>query len=108
MDCKSRIALLGRNGCGKSTLIKLMVGALRPNRGGTVLKDGAAKIEYVAQHQLEQLDPMASPLETMQSRYPGNGSDAHRQVLRSHLARFGLGGDLLPHQKILTLSGVSW
>jgi ATPase subunit of ABC transporter with duplicated ATPase domains len=105
IDCKSRVALLGRNGCGKSTLIKLMVGALRPNRGGQVRLNGNAKVEYVAQHQLEQLDPLSTPLQTMLGRYPGNGGDAHAQKLRQHLARFGLGGELLPHQKILTLSG---
>ena len=105
IDCKSRIALLGRNGCGKSTLIKLMVGTLRPNRGGQVKLNGNAKIEYVAQHQLEQLDPMSTPLQTMLSRYPGNGSDARKLELRTYLARFGLGGEVLPHQKILTLSG---
>jgi ATP-binding cassette, subfamily F, member 3 len=51
---KSRAALLGRNGCGKSTLIKLMVGALKP-KGGKVTIDARAKIEYLAQHQLEQV-----------------------------------------------------
>jgi ABC-type multidrug transport system fused ATPase/permease subunit len=40
VTAKSRIALLGRNGCGKSTLIKLIVGKLRPNRGGECLIDG--------------------------------------------------------------------
>jgi ATPase subunit of ABC transporter with duplicated ATPase domains len=58
---KSRIALLGRNGCGKSTLIKLIVGKLRPV-GGEVLIDGGARIEYLAQHQLEQLDAMGTRL----------------------------------------------
>ena len=51
---QSRIALLGRNGCGKSTLIKLTVGALQP-KGGKVTIDARAKIEYLAQHQLEQV-----------------------------------------------------
>ena len=55
--------------------------------------------------QLEQLDPMSTPLQTMLSRYPGNGSDARKLELRTYLARFGLGGEVLPHQKILTLSG---
>jgi len=102
---KSRIALLGRNGCGKSTLIKLMVGQLRPNRGGECLVDGSAKIEYVAQHQLEQLDGLGTPLSTMLEKFPGNGSNQYTQSMRSHLARFGLGGEVLPVQKIHTLSG---
>ena len=53
---QSRIALLGRNGCGKSTLIKLTVGALQP-KGGKITIDARAKIEYLAQHQLEQVCP---------------------------------------------------
>ena len=54
VNMKSRIALLGRNGCGKSTLIKLTVGGLEP-LSGAVRIDPRAKIEYLAQHQLEQL-----------------------------------------------------
>ena len=45
VDNKSRVALLGRNGCGKSTLIKLIVGALMPMSGRAKI-DGRAKIEY--------------------------------------------------------------
>ncbi|KAJ1447976.1 P-loop containing nucleoside triphosphate hydrolase protein [Pelagophyceae sp. CCMP2097] len=105
IDSNARIALLGRNGCGKSTLIKLLVGDLFPNRGGDVFIEPGAKIEYVAQHQLEQLDPFGTPLEALQERYPGDGSTSHEQVLRNHLAHFGLGGDTLPSQKIHTLSG---
>jgi len=104
VDSRSRIALLGRNGCGKSTLVKLLVGDLQPDDGSVVVEPGA-KIEYLAQHQLEQLDPLATPLDALRERYPGDGSNAHPLALRMHLARFGLGGDVLPHQKIHTLSG---
>lgn len=104
INAKSRIALLGRNGCGKSTLIKLVVGALKPTKGKATI-DGRAKIEYLAQHQLEQLDPDGTPLQAMVHRYPGNSSNTHIGELRRYLANFGLGGDILPNQKILTLSG---
>jgi ATPase subunit of ABC transporter with duplicated ATPase domains len=46
-----------------------------------------------------------TPLSTLLQRYPGNGSQPHLQSLRAHLARFGLGGNLFPDQRIHTLSG---
>ncbi|CAJ1964333.1 unnamed protein product [Cylindrotheca closterium] len=104
VNMKSRIALLGRNGCGKSTLIKLTVGGLEP-LSGAVRIDPRAKIEYLAQHQLEQLDPDGTPLQTMVDRYPGNRSNTHIGELRRYLANFGLGGEILPNQKIHTMSG---
>ena len=53
IDAKSRIALLGRNGCGKSTLIKLIVGKLNATKGKVTI-DPRAKIEYLAQHQVRE------------------------------------------------------
>jgi ATPase subunit of ABC transporter with duplicated ATPase domains len=104
IDNKSRVAFLGRNGSGKSTLIKLIVGAMGPG-SGKVKINGRAKIEYLAQHQLEQLDPYSTPLDTMKERYPGDGGLAHDQALRKYLAKFGLGGETLPNQKVHTMSG---
>jgi len=65
----------------------------------------SAKIEYLAQHQLEQLDPDSCPMETMLERYPGDRSNSHKGELRRYLANFGLGGQDLPMQKIHTMSG---
>ena len=104
ISLESRVALLGRNGMGKSTLIKLAVGALQPVKGKAVI-DSRAKIEYLAQHQLEQLDPDGTPLQTMVDRYPGDRSNSHIGDLRRYLANFGLGGEVLPVQKIHTMSG---
>ena len=61
IDMNSRVALLGRNGCGKSTLIKLIVGALSTNKGKVSI-NARVKTEYLAQHQLEQLDPDSTPM----------------------------------------------
>jgi ATP-binding cassette subfamily F protein 3 len=104
ISMKSRAALLGRNGCGKSTLIKLVVGALQALNGKVTI-DARAKIEYLAQHQLEQLDPDGTPIQTMIDRYPGDHSNTHIGELRRYLANFGLGGEILPGQKIHTMSG---
>lgn len=104
VNIRSRIALLGRNGCGKSTLIKLTVGGLQPLSGLAKI-DPRAKIEYLAQHQLEQLDPDGTPLQTMVDRYPADRSNSHIGDLRRYLANFGLGGEILPNQKIHTMSG---
>ena len=104
IDLQSRVGLLGRNGCGKSTLIKLIVGAIQPNKGKVSI-NGRAKIEYLAQHQLEQLDPDSNPMEHMLERYPGDRSNATKMELRRYLANYGLGGDELPLQKISTMSG---
>uniref|UniRef100_A0A7S4ABI0 ABC transporter domain-containing protein n=2 Tax=Pseudo-nitzschia australis TaxID=44445 RepID=A0A7S4ABI0_9STRA len=104
VDLSSRIALLGRNGCGKSTLVKLCVGGLKPLSGEAKI-DPRCKIEYLAQHQLEQLDPDGTPLSTMVDRYPGDRSNTHIGELRRYLANFGLGGIVLPVQKIHTMSG---
>ena len=104
VNVKSRIALLGRNGCGKSTLIKLVVGALRPMKGKGAV-DARAKIEYLAQHQLEQVDPDGTPMSTMLDRYPGDRGNQHCEELRNYLANFGLGGEVLPKQRISTMSG---
>ena len=90
--------------CGKSTLIKLVVGALQANKGKVTI-NGRAKIEYLAQHQLEQLDPDGTPVSTMLERYPGDQGNTHKMELRRYLANFGLGGDVLPLQKIHTMSG---
>lgn len=90
--------------CGKSTLIKVIVGALQANKGKVAI-NGRAKIEYLAQHQLEQLDPDGTPMSTMLERYPGDRGNTHMMELRRYLANFGLGGDELPKQKISTMSG---
>jgi len=104
VDSSSRIAFLGRNGCGKSTLIKLIVGSLNPQKGKAVV-NGRAKIEYLAQHQLEQLDPNANSMDTILERYPSDMSNSHKMDMRRYLANFGLGGEVLPYQQVKTMSG---
>lgn len=84
----SRIGLLGRNGAGKSTLIKTIAGEIPPLSGEFALAK-AVKIGYFAQHQLEYLDPVGTPLSHLTALAP----DAHELELRSFLGGFGFSGD---------------
>ncbi len=84
----ARIALLGPNGAGKSTLIKLLVGELAPTSGKLDITPDI-RIGYFAQHQLENLDSAATPLQHMERLAPKETALA----LRTFLGRFGLAGD---------------
>jgi ATP-binding cassette, subfamily F, member 3 len=83
-----RIALLGANGAGKSTLIKLLAGANAPLAGERVVAKDLA-IGYFAQHQLEQLDPDATPAEHLLRLDPAMGERAARDFLGG----FGFSGE---------------
>lgn len=84
----SRIGLLGRNGAGKSTFIKLLAEELSPQSGKLEVSKGV-KIGYFAQHQLESLSYGDSPLLHL-SRLAGNKPE---QELRNYLGGFGFHGD---------------
>ncbi|BBE51054.1 putative ABC transporter ATP-binding protein YheS [Ferriphaselus amnicola] len=84
----ARIALLGPNGAGKSTLIKLFVGELKATVGKLEFTPDI-RIGYFAQHQLENLDSAATPLQHMERIAPKETTLS----LRSFLGRFGLAGD---------------
>ena len=60
-----RIGLLGLNGAGKSTFIKLLAGEIEA-KGGEIAKSKDLKVGYFAQHQLEQLDMEVNALLTLQ------------------------------------------
>jgi len=80
-----RIALLGANGNGKSTLAKVIAGRL-PLQSGTLRCSGKLKIGYFAQHQAEELPLEQTACEFMSSLMP----DKTEAQVRAHLARFGL------------------
>jgi len=83
-----RIGLLGPNGAGKSTLIKLFAGVL-PLRAGRRLPAPGLRVGYFAQHQVDQLQPDASPMEHLRRLAP----DHSEQELRDYLGGFAFGGD---------------
>ena len=88
IDMEDRIALLGANGNGKSTLAKLMAGRLEP-LAGEVRRSGKLRVGYFAQHQAEELHLDETPVDHMQRALPR----ATPPVVRAHLARFGLDAD---------------
>ena len=98
-DGDDRIALIGANGNGKSTLIKLLAGRLAP-MAGKVGKSGKLRVGYFAQHQADELDLAATPLIAMTRKRP---RDTVTQV-RAQLGRFGFGKEKA-ETKIGDLSG---
>src|ERR1700722_16117697 len=87
-----RVALLGRNGAGKSTVMKLLAGALTA-MSGTRTEARDLRIGYFAQHQLEQLKVTESPVEHLSDCSEGMGRRAPEADLRDFLAGFGFRGD---------------
>ena len=65
-----RIALLGPNGAGKSTLIKTLAGEHAVLAGSRIEAQGL-RVGYFAQHQMDQLEPDASPLASSCQIGPG-------------------------------------
>ncbi len=94
-----RIALLGKNGQGKSTLIKTLVGDLAPLSGEVVVGKGI-KIGYFAQHELESLN---EDQDAMWHLYRIN-PDAKEKDLRTFLGSFAFSGDKV-FDKVGTMSG---
>merc|ERR1712087_648714 len=92
VDGKSRIVLVGENGNGKTTLVKLLLGQLQPTKGSVNINRGA-RIALVNQHHADQLDLSMTPLQFMLNKFPGDGSYDHEQTLRSHLSQCGCGAE---------------
>jgi ATP-binding cassette subfamily F protein 3 len=84
LDPDDRIALLGANGNGKSTLLKLLGGRLPP-MAGELAHSGKLRVGYFAQHQADELDLDATPTRAL-SRVRPRDVEA---VVRAQLARFG-------------------
>jgi len=94
-----RIALVGPNGEGKSTLLKLLVGSLQPTDGSVSLGHQVFK-GYFAQHQVEALDLGASVLGELQS----HATDESHSRCRTILGAFLFSGDDV-EKKVAVLSG---
>lgn len=84
----SRYALLGKNGAGKSTFVKLLAQKLQPIQGEYAVNSGVS-VGYFEQHQLEALSLDDSPITHLIRLDP----EASEQSLRDYLGRFGFQGD---------------
>jgi ATP-binding cassette, subfamily F, member 3 len=87
IDPDDRVALLGRNGNGKTTLARLLAAQLPP-MAGEVNASGKMKVGYFTQYQVEELDGADTPLEHMTRAMKG----ATPGAVRGQLGRFGFSG----------------
>jgi ATP-binding cassette subfamily F protein 3 len=88
IDQDDRIALLGQNGQGKSTLSKLIADRLTAC-AGTVVRSTKLRIGYFAQHQVDELHLDETPLEHLRRLRP----DPTPAKLRAMLGGFGIGAE---------------
>ncbi len=87
IDPDDRIALLGRNGNGKTTLARLLAAQLTP-MDGEMNASGKMRVGYFTQYQVEELDGDDTPLEHMTRQMKGLTPGA----VRAQLGRFGFSG----------------
>ena len=88
IDQDDRIALLGRNGEGKSTLSKFLAGRIEAQKG-RIVRAGKLRVGYFAQHQVDELYVDETPLDHIRRLRPGEAP----AKLRARLAGFGIGAE---------------
>ena len=87
IDPDDRLALLGRNGNGKTTLARLLAAQLAP-MDGAMTASSRMRVGYFTQYQVEELDRSETPLQHMTLAMPG----ASPAAVRAQLGRFGFAG----------------
>jgi ATP-binding cassette subfamily F protein 3 len=87
IDNDDRIALLGANGNGKSTLVKLLASRLSPF-SGTITRAEKISIAYFAQHQLDELNEDGSPYDHVRKLMP----EAPETKVRGRTGAIGFSG----------------
>jgi len=99
IDNDDRIALLGSNGNGKSTLVKMLAGKLKPMHG-TVTRAATLKVGYFAQHQVDELEMDASAYDHVRRLMP----DQPESKVRGRVGSIGFSGQA-GNTKVEQLSG---
>jgi len=99
IDPEDRIALLGRNGNGKTTLARLLCAQLAPMEGA-MSAPGKLKVGYFTQYQVEELHGGSTALEHMSRLMPKAAPGA----VRAQLGRFGFSGEKAT-RAVSTMSG---
>jgi len=99
LDLTSRVAILGHNGCGKTTLLRTLARELQP-LAGEVYIHPSLRVGYFSQHQAQALPPDQTPLELLSAF----GECVRALEAEEHLASFGLDAQRV-RQRICTLSG---
>ncbi|MGJ3259402.1 MAG: ribosomal protection-like ABC-F family protein [Rhodospirillales bacterium] len=87
IDPDDRIALVGANGNGKSTLVKLLSDRLAPE-AGKIVNAPKREVGYFAQHQADELHLDETPYDHVARALP----DKKESQVRAHLGRFGFSG----------------
>jgi len=90
VDMDSRTALVGPNGVGKSTLLRIFTGTLSPT-SGSVSRHTHLKLGMYSQHSAEQLDLNKSALDFVRDKYSQQSQDY--QYWRQQLGKYGLSGE---------------
>ncbi|XP_008313707.1 ATP-binding cassette sub-family F member 3 [Cynoglossus semilaevis] len=98
-DLESRICIVGENGAGKSTVLKLLMGELTPVQGVRQAHRNL-KIGYFSQHHVDQLDLNVCSVELLLNRFPGRTEEEYRHQLGS----YGITGELAT-RPVASLSG---
>ncbi|XP_069566598.1 ATP-binding cassette sub-family F member 3 [Brachyistius frenatus] len=98
-DLDSRICIVGENGAGKTTVLKLLMGELTPVNG-VRQAHRSLKIGYFSQHHVDQLDLNVCSVELLLNRFPGRTEEEYRH----QLGGYGITGELST-RPVASLSG---
>lgn len=99
VDMESRVGIVGANGSGKTTMLKVLTDQLQPTKG-MVHRHPRLRIGFFAQHHVDALDLTASAVTFMARMYPGRSDEEYRRAL----GNFGITG-ATGLQQMETLSG---
>jgi ATP-binding cassette, subfamily F, member 3 len=99
VDMESRIGIVGANGSGKTTMLKVLTEKLEPTKG-MVHRHPRLRIGFFAQHHVDALDLSVSAVTFLARTYPGKSDEEYRRAL----GNFGITG-ATGLQQMETLSG---